>query len=1286
MTAGQDGSGSGDMGRCRLWLAVLVCLAPVVARAQDGTDAFRRAEREFTAGRYAEAEPLYRRAAASGYDALRITCYQRLMQIYGRLGRLDLAIQSGLRCRELLQHGGAPDGLREVDLQVGECYLVLGHHRTADRYLKRALDPAAPGEPLSALGRLTAMQLMARSAERSGDRERASRLWAGVENAALEQLDARRTALTLPQRIELVWNLSDSYRYHGRSGPAIELLLPLLAVHDRLGDRPAKRDTLRRLAGHYALRHQPERAEEYLRQALALNDDSGAAGRRLQGELTEELAEQVALQGRKEEAGRLRRQAAEAYAGALAAAGKGRSASAEAVIAFWHLQKLYQKMSQYPQALLLAETQAGHWAGSTMLDPRLVSELGFLRGLRGASAGARDALRGAVAELESQSPANLLDLPRALTNLAAVEEATGDVQRAEELAKRCLELYHRHSLPQDLVVVEAHNVLGDCCVESGRNAAAVEQFRAGADLCERLGREADAPRCNLLLNLALLYKSQAEFAPATRVCAEARNTYRRLPGWDPLGLGAFDAAMAGLYATQGKLDDAYSLVPALQQTCARYALTGGPIKVAALNCQGLYLLARRDFAGAVAAWEELRRIQEKEKQALLLPRTLNYLGLAAELQGRLADAEAFYGRARDLQRGNPRAFPVTQFITLWRLAGLARRRGQRAEARGLLEQAVGMIEAARLQIFGAGEQRSGYYSQFAPGFEQLVDLCLADGDVEGAVVALTRSRGRALVDQLLLAGVDPCEELRGEDGKQLRAEEEALRRRISALRARAQTLPLEAADEDSARKLLASLDEAQQLYAGLWRKILNASPLYHNLTADLSAGPFLKALRGRALPADTLLLLYHLGPQRSHLLLVDKSAGRAEAFALTVPAAVAERAAGSPTPSALEPVWGLRGLRLRPLTAPAGEPVAGSAGPGAPLTAALARVLVDECGRQLADPGFRPTRGLRLKPRDPGQPLPTQPSELLVEAFLPAAVRRRIRDSGARRIVVVPDGALHRLPLEALVVQAGAQPRYVVDELPPIAYAPSAAVLTVLADRPRPRGPMSLLTVCNPAYPAEPAAIPAKAATARGVLGFRGQLPALPATAVESRRIRALFNPAQVTALEGTAATEGAVKAAVGSKRFVHLAAHAFADEHFGNLFGAVALTPPAGSASDEEDGWLSLHEIYRLPLRDCELAVLSACVTNVGPQEPLEAGITLAAGFLAAGARRVVASHWSVDDEATAALMTSFFKEITASAGRGESVDYAAAMQKARLAVRSRPGCAAPFFWAPFVLLGAVE
>ena len=51
---------------------------------------------------------------------------------------------------------------------------------------------------------------------------------------------------------------------------------------------------------------------------------------------------------------------------------------------------------------------------------------------------------------------------------------------------------------------------------------------------------------------------------------------------------------------------------------------------------------------------------------------------------------------------------------------------------------------------------------------------------------------------------------------------------------------------------------------------------------------------------------------------------------------------------------------------------------------------------------------------------------------------------------------------------------------------------------------------------------------------------------------------------------------------------------------------------------------------------MLSACETNVGPQLPLEAGVTLASGFLAAGARRVVASHWSGDDRSTAELMVA--------------------------------------------------
>jgi len=110
------------------------------------------------------------------------------------------------------------------------------------------------------------------------------------------------------------------------------------------------------------------------------------------------------------------------------------------------------------------------------------------------------------------------------------------------------------------------------------------------------------------------------------------------------------------------------------------------------------------------------------------------------------------------------------------------------------------------------------------------------------------------------------------------------------------------------------------------------------------------------------------------------------------------------------------------------------------------------------------------------------------------------------------------------------------------------------------------------------------------------------------------------------------------------------------------------------------------LPLQKCELAVLSACDTNVGPQRPLEAGVTLASGFLTAGARRVVASHWGVDDLSTAKLMGTFFKEVTTAAGQGEQIRHAEALQRARKQIRANPKWSLPYYWAPFVLLGPDE
>src|SRR5262249_16558815 len=155
------------------------------------------------------------------------------------------------------------------------------------------------------------------------------------------------------------------------------------------------------------------------------------------------------------------------------------------VTAFWKLQRLYQRAGQYRRALRLAEAQAEQWAGGALAEPRLTSEEGTLEIVLGSFAPARALLRHAVAELDRQAPANLVDLPRAWVNLAVVEQATGGPDRAEALARRSLELYREHGLPDDLVVVEAYNLLGTCAAERGLYALAVERFRDGIERCGR---------------------------------------------------------------------------------------------------------------------------------------------------------------------------------------------------------------------------------------------------------------------------------------------------------------------------------------------------------------------------------------------------------------------------------------------------------------------------------------------------------------------------------------------------------------------------------------------------------------------------------------------------------------------------------------------------------------------------------------------------------------------------------------------------------------------------------
>ncbi len=183
-------------------------------------------------------------------------------------------------------------------------------------------------------------------------------------------------------------------------------------------------------------------------------------------------------------------------------------------------------------------------------------------------------------------------------------------------------------------------------------------------------------------------------------------------------------------------------------------------------------------------------------------------------------------------------------------------------------------------------------------------------------------------------------------------------------------------------------------------------------------------------------------------------------------------------------------------------------------------------------------------------------------------------------------------------------------------------------------------------------------------------LPRLAHAAQEAALVAELFG---AEPLLGAEASEEVVQAQAGSAGVVHLAAHG-AFNPVAPLFSRLWLAP-----GGEEDGRLNVHEAYGLDLDRTDLVVLSACQTQVGELSAGDEVVGLTRAFLY-GAPTVVASLWSVDDEATGVLMARFYEHLLAGKGKAE------ALQAAQAEVRAdptHPEWAHPYYWAAFVLSG---
>jgi len=109
-------------------------------------------------------------------------------------------------------------------------------------------------------------------------------------------------------------------------------------------------------------------------------------------------------------------------------------------------------------------------------------------------------------------------------------------------------------------------------------------------------------------------------------------------------------------------------------------------------------------------------------------------------------------------------------------------------------------------------------------------------------------------------------------------------------------------------------------------------------------------------------------------------------------------------------------------------------------------------------------------------------------------------------------------------------------------------------------------------------------------------------------------------------------------------------------------------------EGWLTVRDTYSLKL-NCGLVTLSACETGINAVAPGDELIGLARGFFSAGSPTVLLSLWTVDDEATAELMSEFYSQLKT------TNSPAASLRAAQIKLlKQRPH---PFFWSPFVIVG---
>lgn len=153
-------------------------------------------------------------------------------------------------------------------------------------------------------------------------------------------------------------------------------------------------------------------------------------------------------------------------------------------------------------------------------------------------------------------------------------------------------------------------------------------------------------------------------------------------------------------------------------------------------------------------------------------------------------------------------------------------------------------------------------------------------------------------------------------------------------------------------------------------------------------------------------------------------------------------------------------------------------------------------------------------------------------------------------------------------------------------------------------------------------------------------LARLPYSRKEAMAIASLVPKGQVKiALNFDVNYHTATSAELGEYRFVHFATHGWLDTAQPELSG-ILLSLVDKEGRPQENGILRLGDVYNLKL-PVDMVALSACETALGKSIKGEGLVGLTRGFMYAGAPRVLASLWKVEEVATAELMMAFYEGV---------------------------------------------